>query len=103
MKKILIILILVGILVVSFFYFRNEKDQQMIFRGNIIIQKIEDFKRNKGYLPNSLNDIGINDNELFYNKWDSVHYMIWYGTTLGESVTYYSDSKKWEDSQRGFN
>jgi hypothetical protein len=46
--------------------------------------------------------LNIVDRELFYSKWDSVNYLVWYGTDLGESMTYYSDSKKWEERQRGF-
>ena len=43
----------------------------------------------------------IIDDVLFcYEKVDSVHYMVWFGTTLGEGVYFYSDTKKWEDRLR---
>ena len=102
MKKLLIILILAGVVITSFFYFRNRGDRILIERGNEIVQQIEDFNHKEGRLPSSLNEMGIQEDEIFYNKWDSVNYMVWYGTSLGESMTYYSDTKTWEDRQRGF-
>lgn len=102
MKRILGIALLIGVLVAAYFYFRNYGEHDLISRGNIIIQNIEDFRQKKGRLPNSLVELEIYDDELFYNKWDTTNYILWYGTSLGESVTYYSDSRKWEDKQRGF-
>ena len=102
MKKGLVILTMIGILAIFFLYFRNAKDREIIARGNMIVQQIDNFNQKEGYLPNSLDDLGIKDENLFYNKWDSMHYMVWYGASLGESITYYSDSKKWKDRQREF-
>lgn len=72
--------------------------------GNTIITKIESYKKINGFLPNSLHDIGQNDvinNVLFcYDKVDSTNYMIWFGTTLGEGIYYYSDTQQWEDRLR---
>ncbi len=103
MKRVLaVVVLLTGLLIASFFLYRNYKDNDLISRGNLVIQNIEDFRQKKGRLPNSLDELGIHDDELFYNKWDSVNYMVWYGTSLGESVTYYSDTKKWEERARGF-
>lgn len=102
MKKVLIVLIFGGILIVSFLYFRDRGDRILIRRGNQIVQQIEHFRRSEGRLPNSLAELGIQEDELFYNTWDSANYTVWYGMTLGESMTYYSDTKTWEDRQRGF-
>jgi type II secretory pathway pseudopilin PulG len=103
MKKVIISLATVAVLTFLYFYFRDSRDRRLIDKGNEIVSMIEEYKVRKKRLPNSLEELGINnENELFYNKWDSVNYMVWYGTTLGESVTYYSDSRKWEDIDRGF-
>lgn len=81
--------------------FHSERNKKV---GNTIVQKIEEFKKTNDSLPNSLHEIGQNDiidNVLFcYEKVDSVNYMVWFGTTLGEGIYYYSDTKKWEDKLR---
>jgi hypothetical protein len=100
MKKALIILTV--ILVSCFFYFRSYEDRRLKKEANVIVTKIEDFKKKYNRLPNSLNELDIHHEDLFYNKFDSVNYIVWFGTDLGESMTYYSDSKKWEEAQRGF-
>jgi len=51
MKKGLLILTMVGILLVSFLYFRNERDRKTIARGNMIIQQIENFKQKRDTYP----------------------------------------------------
>ncbi|WP_406539173.1 hypothetical protein [Fibrobacter sp.] len=77
---------------------RNKKN------GNEIIRRIEDYRTAYDTLPCSLMEMGqeeIIDDVLFcYEKVDSVHYMVWFGTTLGEGVYFYSDTKKWEDRLR---
>ena len=41
------------------------------------------------------------DGVLFcYEKVDSLNYMVWFGTVLGEGIYYYSDTKQWEDRVR---
>ncbi len=71
-------------------------------KGNKLIEKIELFKKENGKLPESLTELRIKEKEegpLYYSKLDSIKYIVWFGTELGESKTYYSHSKKWEDSQ----
>ena len=81
----------------------NDREEKLIKKGNDLVSKIELYKKSKGVLPASLSDIGIEEKEegpLYYQRKDSVKYMVWFGTSEGESKTYYSDSKKWEDYQR---
>ncbi len=73
--------------------------------GNEYIKKIEHFKKINNTLPNSLSDIGISvfsesDPPIYYEKIDSIRYIISFGTTLGDSKIYYSDTKQWEDRYR---
>ena len=51
-----------------------------------------------GKLSESLEEIGIKDPDLnvFYRKIGPEEYCVWFGTSLGESETYNSRSKKWE-------
>lgn len=84
--------------------------------GNLIIERIEKYKKDSGHLPDQINYIGSKyefldfqndstvvsvleiDEEVFcYQKTDSVNYMLWFSTTLGEGIYYYSDTKTWKD------
>lgn len=96
--------------------------------GNLIIEKIEKFKKVSGHPPNRLyiglesdfldlqidsssvseyeiaeagtSVLEINGEMFCYRRLDSINYMVWFGTTLGEGIYYYSDTKKWEDRLR---
>jgi hypothetical protein len=65
------------------------------------IQKIEDFRKHHDKLPDSLEEVGYEPEEkvfggpIFYRKINSKNYIIWFGTYLGESCTYHSDTKTW--------
>ena len=100
-RVIIIVIVLVAALMTLYIYLRGARDRRLMHRGGEIVVKIEEFRSQKKRLPNSLRDFGIVDeSELFYTKWDSVNYFLWYGTNLGESMTYYSDSKGWEEGDR---
>ena len=66
--------------------------------GNEIISRVEAFRTSHGHLPESLQDVGMTDPDLrvFYRKTNDSEYIVWFGTTLGESETYNSSTKKWE-------
>lgn len=72
--------------------------------GNTIVKKIDEYKNENDTLPISLVEIGqdeIIDGVLFcYEKIDSINYIVWFGTTLGEGMYYFSDTRKWEDRLR---
>jgi len=68
-------------------------------QGKVIIAKIEKFKSEKGRLPKGLVEIGVDeteDGQIYYEKKSESRYILWFGTTLGESVTYDSETGKWE-------
>jgi len=88
---------------VWFFIFRTNYETRLIKEGDKVIKKIEQFRSLNNRLPESLTDIGIivkdeGDPPFYYQKKDSVHYTISFGTILGESKVYHSDSKKWLDT-----
>lgn len=78
--------------------------QRNINVGNAIVRKIEKYRLENDSLPNTLQEICQNektDGILFcYCKIDSVNYMLWFGTTLGEGIYYYSDKNEWENKLR---
>jgi hypothetical protein len=66
--------------------------------GNEIISRVDVFRKSHGYVPETLKDVGITDPDLsvFYRKTGDNEYIVWFGTTLGESETYNSRSRKWD-------
>lgn len=103
-KKLFYILISISVLVLFYvFYLKDYRERTLIKKGNGIVVKIEAYKLKNGLFPESLNELIIEESileEIFYNKIDSTNYIIWFGTSLGESKIFYSDSKKWEDGYR---
>ena len=65
-----------------------------------VVAKVEQFKKSTGHLPEALADIGLEENESCpcYCKTSNDSYMVWYGTTLGESDTYDSRTKQWSEA-----
>jgi hypothetical protein len=128
--KVSCILLCVLVLIIIALYFAEKNaDRTRIHNGNRIIEKIELYKNTNGYPPNWLQSIGYEEYDLFglhdgnpihitdmstsgtsiikvngyifcYKRVDSINYMLWFGTTLGEGIYYYSDTKQWEDLYR---
>jgi hypothetical protein len=71
--------------------------------GNTVVSKVEEYRRAKGRLPNSLSEVGIEEDEgcPCYCKTGDDSYIVWYGTSLGESDTYSSETKKWSEVGQG--
>jgi|SRR5579859_209091 len=70
--------------------------------GEEIVRKIESFRVAQTRLPESLDEIGIevkslSDPPVYYRKESPDRYIVWYGLSLGESMTYDSATRKWEE------
>ena len=81
----------------------NTRETELLEQGNQLVQKIENYRDVKGYVPNDLGDIGIVEKEegpLHYQKLSNSNYEVWFGISLGESKTYYSNKKSWEYHQQ---
>lgn len=83
-------------------------DQQLYraqFRaGNELVRKVESFRRARGLLPTVMSDLGesaTTEFQLYYEKCSETHYIIWFGATLGESMTYASKLQAWEAASGG--
>ncbi len=97
LKVKLIIIILLTVIFGSSSCDLNGKNK--IKTGNEIVNKIEKFRKDKGKLPETLSEIGIEEKEegpIYYKKESETKYILWFGTTLGESITYDSDTKEWK-------
>ncbi|MBK8553706.1 MAG: hypothetical protein IPL53_22710 [Ignavibacteria bacterium] len=99
-KKITIIFLGLIFLVIAFIFFKDNRERGLISEGNIIIEKIERFKIQNKRLPQTLTDIGIDVTEegpLYYDKLDSNIFMLSFGYGVGESISYHSETGKWDD------
>lgn len=68
-------------------------------KGARVVAAVEQFRKERGRLPNSLIEIGIPETErgpVYYEKKSETRFIVWYGKTLGESMTYDSDVGRWE-------
>jgi hypothetical protein len=71
-----------------------------IREGNRLVSDIEKYRHDRNGLPSGLEDIGRASGEqgpFYYEKCSDDRYIVWFGTTLGESVTYDSISRDWTD------
>lgn len=105
MKRVIIIalILVISSALIYFLLHRNSREDILKKRGDELIEKIEKYKFEQGVLPDNLAAIGVNETDdfpLYYQKYDSLNYIIWFGTSLGESITYFSDSKRWEEHFR---
>lgn len=107
MKRKALITLGVGLLLFCFWYFylRVYRENRLIDEGNLMVKKIEDFKKKNKRLPKSLEEIGIKEKDgadvLDYNiDRDSINYRISFIMSIDNSKIYYSDSRKWEDYYR---
>lgn len=94
-------------LIVIFFVFipKGGREKHLINEGNILIEKIENFRKDNGRLPDKMEEIGYESlmggiNTLFYIKYSDLNYTISFGTTLGESIIYNSNTKQWKDGSK---
>jgi hypothetical protein len=64
------------------------------------VNRVELFKKQHDRLPSSLKDIGMQEDEsgpAYYQREDDKRYIVWYGTTLGHSVAYHSETRQWTE------
>ncbi|TXK74423.1 hypothetical protein [Mesonia sp. K4-1] len=85
------------ILIISLFLISCDNNEKMIDIGNDIIDKIENYKKEYNKLPSNLEQLELkNLNSSFHYEKNDGKYVLWFGTTVGESMYYYSDLKKWD-------
>jgi type II secretory pathway pseudopilin PulG len=77
----------------------NRQQQALLQEVKDVVNRVEAYRSRKGKLPESLTDLGLEERmegPIYYEKRDSLHYYVWFGTSLGDSYTYDSEKKKWE-------
>jgi hypothetical protein len=69
-------------------------------QGDSLIHLIEKYRLQTGKLPASLKELGVPETDsgpLYYQRKNATTYEVWFGTSLGESETYSSLTRKWGD------
>ena len=73
--------------------------RKKIERGNQIILLLEQYRAAHARYPASLRDIGIAETmegPVYYERRGDDAYLLWFGTSLGESGIYDSKTKQWD-------
>jgi hypothetical protein len=73
--------------------------RSQIRSGNQLISRVESFRKVHGHLPSAQSEIDLNVTEqsrILYKKCTDTRYVVWFGTELGESMSYDSGSGVWK-------
>ena len=101
---VLLVVVLGAVLFLEFLQPPNVVWHSEIREGNRLISDIEAFRRDHGRLPAELSEFSkgtAEQEKLFYQRCDETRYIVWFGTTLGESMTYHSRSRGWSEASGG--
>ena len=65
--------------------------------SNEIISRVETFKERSGLAPASLDEVGVVENDRCpcYQRISPSEFEVWFGTSLGESIIYESETRAW--------
>jgi uncharacterized protein YxeA len=100
-KKIVIgLVIIVLITIVAIFYFRYAENESYINNGKELIEKVEEYKQKNGGLPETASDIGVIETMgegPYYEKIDSLKYIVYFNIGFDDRKVYYSHLKEWID------
>jgi hypothetical protein len=99
----IVVLGFLAIVLCVYFYLSVFGPDEFVWRnrvrqGNQVAKKLEAFRQEHRRLPESLPEMGITVDEsgpVFYEKCTDAQYVLWFGTTLGESMTYDTTTGKW--------
>ena len=103
MKKIIIGLSAVLIVMIAMvLYLRNSEDKNYKEKGQKLVVKVEEYRKQHGKLPQSITDLGIKE-EMgegpYYEKIDNAKYEVYFNIGFDNTLTYYSDTEKWKEGR----
>ena len=97
-KTILSILIVISILISVIICFRYIENDNYLKRGDELINKIELYRKQYNMLPEDISELGVKESMSdgpYYEKQDSMHYVVFFTIGFDESKVYSSETKKW--------
>lgn len=96
-KPIKVILIAVALGIIAFLLV-PDREHRLMRQAEPIQVSLESYRQQHGYYPDSLSQIGLVEREegpLYYHRESESSYILWFGTALGESMTFNSTDRKW--------
>lgn len=103
-KKIIIwVVVVVIIMALSVFYLRYQEDKKYERQGAELVNKIEAFKKEHHRLPNSFSELGLEEpmgTGPYYEKMDSLNYIVYFNIGFDDTKVYYSKSKEWKNERQ---
>ncbi len=102
MNKVVIRVLVVAVILSGVFvYFRNAENKTYKTKGNLLIEKVELYKSQNSRLPKSLEELNI-EPEMgegpYYEKIDSVKYIVYFNIGFDNTFTYFSDTETWKET-----
>ena len=74
------------------------QEHKLMRESEPIQASLESYRQTHGQYPESLTQIGISgklEGPIFYRQESRASYLLWFGTSLGESRTFDSTDHKW--------
>lgn len=100
MKKIYIYLMIICVVIFSIFFFLRHKEQNnYIKKGNIIVNKVYQYKKEFKKLPNTISEL-TNILEMgegpYYEKLNDSTFIVFYNIGFDDKFIYNSNKKEWQ-------
>ena len=79
---------------------QQTREERLKEEGNALAMRVDSFQQATDRLPSRLEELGIEEKmegPLYYQKVSDQDYMIYFGTTVGESMIYRSETGEWKD------
>jgi hypothetical protein len=95
--SVIIVLALAALLV---FYFRYSESKKYEKQGIELISKIEEYRKQNNKLPNTVADLGLVEpmnQGPYYEKKDSLNYIVFFNIGFDNSKIYSSQTKEWKN------
>ena len=75
-------------------------DKERIQQGDELVRRVEHFRQENHRLPLSFQEAGITDPQIneqyFMHICSNDKYILWFGTSLGNSISYSSTTRTWK-------
>lgn len=87
------------IISVLLYWLNNTENNDYQKCGKLLIDKIETFRQIENRLPCNLTELGIEEpmnTGPYYEKKDSVNYIVFFTIGFDNAKIYYSDKKEWK-------
>jgi len=98
-KKGLLIVSILAIFFAVWYSLQKQEGSDYQREGRSLIDKIETFRQTEHRLPNSVKELGLEEpmnNGPYYEKKDSINYIVFFAVGFDETYIYYSDKNEWK-------